>query len=84
MAHHKSALKRIKLSEISRLQNRNYKTRMRTAVKNVLASDSKENGSKALVAAYSIIDRLAIKGIIPKNRAANKKARLARHVNALG
>ncbi len=84
MAHHKSALKRIQLSEISRQKNRFYKARMKTAVKNVLATDSKENGAKALVAAYSIIDKLAIKGIIPKNRAANKKARLARHVNALG
>lgn len=84
MAHNKSALKRIKLSEISRQSNRVYKARMKSAVKNVLASDSKENGSKALLAAHSIIDKLAIKGIIPKNRAANKKARLARHVNALG
>ena len=83
MAHHKSALKRIKLSEAQRDRNRAYKTRMKTAVKKVRELESREGALDVLVQAYSEIDKLAQKGIIPKNRAANKKSSLAKFVNSL-
>ncbi len=83
MAHHKSALKRIKLSEAQCDRNRAYKTRMKTAVKKVRELESREGALDVLVQAYSEIDKLAQKGIIPKNRAANKKSSLAKFVNSL-
>jgi small subunit ribosomal protein S20 len=83
MAHHKSALKRIKLQEKQRERNRAYKTRMKTAIKRVRELESREGALDVLVQAYSEIDKLAQKGIIPKNRAANKKSSLAKFVNSL-
>ena len=83
MAHHKSALKRIEISERLRVRNRQYKTRMRSAIKNVLEAENKEAATEAVVKAYAIIDKLTVKKIIPKNNAAHKKSRLARHVNAM-
>ena len=83
MAHHKSAIKRIELSERQRERNRGYKTNLKSAIKSVVEADSKESAADSLKAAFGVIDKLAIKGIIPKNRAANKKSRLARFVNAM-
>lgn len=83
MAHHKSALKRIKLIEKQTERNRTYKSRMRTALKSVLSTEDKEKATAQLPKAYAVIDKLVAKGILQKNTAANKKSRLARHVNAL-
>lgn len=83
MAHHKSALKRIKLIEKQTERNRTYKSRMKTALKSVLDTEDKEKATVQLPRAYAVIDKLVAKGILRKNTAANKKSRLARHVNAL-
>ncbi|RMH64367.1 MAG: 30S ribosomal protein S20 [Calditrichaeota bacterium] len=83
MAHHKSAIKRIRTSLKERAYNRHYKKQMRLAIKAVLNSDNKEQAATELKNAYKIIDRLAAKNIIHKNNAANKKARLARFVNKM-
>ncbi len=83
MAHHKSAIKRIRQSEKRRLRNKAYKSKMKTFIKKVRTSESYEEALQRLKEAYSVIDKLAQKGIIKKNTAANKKARLARFVNML-
>jgi len=83
MAHHKSAKKRIKTSERRRLRNRVYVSRMKSTVKRVKASASKESALEDLNQAYSIIDKLVSKGIISKNAAANKKSRLTKYVSNL-
>jgi len=83
MAHHKSALKRIRTSEKSRISNRLYRKQMRNSLKEVLSSENKETAQPLLQKAESMLDRLAIKGIIHKNQAANKKSRLHRFVNKL-
>lgn len=83
MAHHKSAKKRIEIAERNRQRNRLYRSKMRTAIRQVKEADSKEKAAEALVKACSILDKLAIKGIIHKNMAANKKAGLAQFVNAM-
>lgn len=83
MAHHKSALKRIRTSEKARIANRFYMKRMRRSVKMVLEADNKEAAMPLLQQAESTLDRLAIKGLIHKNNAANQKSRLHRHVNNL-
>ncbi len=81
MAHHKSAIKRIRTSEKARLRNKHYRTMMKTAIKKVRLAESKEVAEANLNRAISILDRLASKGIIHKNNAANKKAKLTRLVN---
>lgn len=83
MAHHKSAMKRIKLAEKNRERNQVYRTRLKSAIRKVRELESQEGALDALVNAYSEIDTLVSKGIIPKNRAANKKSRLAKFVNKL-
>jgi small subunit ribosomal protein S20 len=83
MAHHKSALKRIQLSEKARLINRKHKKEMREAVKAVLSLESKENSEEVLKKTISILDRMVNKKIIHKNKAANQKSRLQRFVNGL-
>ena len=83
MAHHKSALKRIKIAEQNRERNQVYRTRLKNAVRKVRSLEGQEGALEALVNAYSEIDKLVSKGIIPKNRAANKKSRLAKFVNNL-
>jgi small subunit ribosomal protein S20 len=83
MPHHKSAAKRLKQSKVENAYNRHYRTMMRTALKKVKNSTSKEDGAKNLIAAQSILDKLVIKGIIKKNNASNKKSRLSKFLNKI-
>ncbi len=83
MAHHKSTIKRIQISKKQNERNRNYKSRMKTALKAVLQAETKDDATAALKSAYSVVAKLVSKGIIRKNTAANKKSRLTRHVNAM-
>ena len=83
MAHHKSAIKRIKISEKQRERNRHYKSRLKTALRKVKEAQNKESANEALTDAYSVIDKLVSKGVLPKNTAANKKSRLTKYVNAI-
>lgn len=83
MAHHKSAIKRIKTNERDRQNNSSSRSRMRTLIKNVLGAKDSEQGQKAFVLVTSVLDKMARKGIIHANKAANQKSRLARHLNKL-
>ena len=83
MAHHKSAKKRIELSERQRQRNRVYRSQLKTALRRVRSAETREQGDKALVNAFSVLDRLATKGIIHKNMAANKKSSLSKFVSRL-
>jgi len=83
MPHHKSAAKRLKKSKVENAYNRHYRTMMRTALKKVKTSATKEDGAKNLIAAQSILDKLVIKGIIKKNNASNKKSRLSKFLNKI-
>ena len=83
MAHHKSALKRIRQIEKRRLQNRYYKKTARTAIKNLRDLKEKADALSFLPKVVSMIDRLAKRGNIHRNKASNLKSGLMRHVNAL-
>lgn len=83
MAHHKSALKRIRQNEKRRLQNRYYKKSARTAIKNLRELKDKSAAETYLPKVVSMVDRLAKSGNIHKNKAANLKSSLMRHVNGL-
>ncbi len=56
---------------------------MRTLVKKVTKTSDKAEAETALKAAVGYLDRMAQKGIIHKNNAANKKSSLTKHVNGL-
>lgn len=83
MAHHKSALKRIRSSRRRKLYNRTNKKLMREAVKAVRMSSELTLAQAALRKAFSILDRASARGVIKKNMAANRKSSLAKHVQRL-
>jgi len=86
LANHKSALKRAKQSEIKRLRNKGYKTRVKNVFKSVegaVAQNSPEEAKAGFTDAVSLIQKTASKGIFHKNKAARKVSRLARKINQL-
>ena len=86
MAHSKSAKKRVKVAERNRERNQAVKSRVKTMLKRVLvAVETKEveAANAALSVAYKELDKAVSKGIMKKNTASRRKARLAAKVNAL-
>lgn len=83
MPHHKSAAKRVKTNEKSRLRNLAAKSRMRAAVKAVRAATTRSEAETALKKAVVVLDRTASKGIIKKETASRQKSRLARYAAKL-
>ena len=83
MAHHKSALKRIRQNSKRRLHNRYYAKTTRNAVRKLRATTDKAEAEKLYVEVCSMIDKLAKHNIIHKNKAANNKSSLAKYVNGL-
>ncbi|MBS30166.1 MAG: 30S ribosomal protein S20 [Candidatus Marinimicrobia bacterium] len=78
-----SELKRVRQSRKANLINKSYKSKISTAVKNVLKENKKDLVEKKLNEAVKLIDKVASKGIIHKNKAANKKSNLYKHLNSL-
>lgn len=83
MANHKSALKRIRSNEAKRLRNKYQHKTTRNAVRNLRATTDKKEAEGMLVKVTSMLDKLAKNNIIHKNKAANIKSKLAKHVAAL-
>lgn len=83
MANHKSALKRIRQNAAKRLRNRYYHKSARTAIKVLRNEEDKVAAAEQLPSVISLLDRLAKKNIIHKNKAANLKSKLTKHVNKL-
>ena len=83
MANHKSALKRIRQNAARRLRNRYYHKTARTAVKVLRTEEDKKAAQEQLPKVISLLDKLAKKNIIHKNKAANLKSKLTKHVNKL-
>ena len=83
MANHKSALKRIRQNEKRRLHNKYYAKTMRNALKDLRNETQKEEAAKKLPNVVAMIDKLAKKNIIHKNKAANLKSKLTLQVNRL-
>ena len=83
MANHKSALKRIRSTETRRLRNRYQKKTMRNAVKAFRNLKDKKAASEGLPKMVSMIDKLAKRNVIHKNKASNLKGKLTRQVNKM-
>jgi small subunit ribosomal protein S20 len=92
MANSKSAKKRIEINKRNRLQNKYYKTSVRTLIKlfftnleiykNSQNSEDQKKVQEILNSVYSLMDKGTKKNIFHKNTAARKKAALAGHLKA--
>lgn len=93
MANCKSAKKRIQITERNRLQNRWYKSSVRTLTKVFLKDleiyrnsqdpEIKEKLKKNLSSVYSLIDKGTKRNVFHKNTASRKKAQLAAYLKSV-
>lgn len=83
MANHKSSIKRIRQTHTKRLRNRYYAKTTRNAVRDLRNLTDKAAASDLYKEVSSMLDRLAKKNVIHKNKAGNLKSKLALHVNRL-
>lgn len=83
MATHKSAIKRHKQSLKRRAMNRARKSELRSWIKKIRMAKDKTTAREAYNKVVSLLDKLATKGIIHKNKASNQKSRLALFINKL-
>ncbi len=87
VANIKSAIKRVEVAERNRLRNKSFKSAVRTMMKSYFVAAEKYKSDptpealaevqKKMSDAYSKIDKAVKKGILHKNNAAHKKARIA-------
>ncbi|WP_419032122.1 30S ribosomal protein S20, partial [Dysgonomonas gadei] len=82
-ANHKSAEKRIRQAEVRRLRNRYSARTTRNAVRKFRTLTDKAEAQKLYPSVCSMLDRLAKKNVIHKNKAGNLKSKLAAHVKSL-
>ena len=83
MANHKSALKRVRSNKDKTLRNKYQHKTTRSAIQKLREVTDKKEASKLLLYVTSMIDKLAKKNIIHKNKASNLKSRLTKRVNSL-
>ena len=82
MANHQSALKKIRSNEAKRLRNRYQLKTCRTFIKKLKGTEDQQEVDKMFREASSMIDKLAKRNIIHKNKAANNKSSLAKWINS--
>ncbi len=83
MAQHKSAEKRARISKRRAIRNREWKSKMRSAIKRVRSATEKDKALVELRKTTKLLDKLAASGIIHRNKAANSKSSLTKFVNKL-
>ena len=83
MANHKSSIKRIRQTEKRRLHNRYYAKTMRNAVRKLRATTDKAEAVAMYPSVQKILDKLAVRHLIHRNKAANLKSKLAKHISKL-
>ncbi|MGV3631699.1 MAG: 30S ribosomal protein S20 [Bacteroidota bacterium] len=83
MANHKSAQKRIRSNEAKKLRNKYVHKTTRNAVRKLRALTVKAEAETMFPTVASMLDKLAKRNIIHKNKASNLKSGLAVHINKL-
>jgi small subunit ribosomal protein S20 len=90
LANHKSALKRIRITERRRVRNRFFISRARTEIRRAReviavagATGDREAARKATLDAIRTLDKSVSKGILHRNNAARRKSRLVKQLAAL-
>ena len=87
MANNKSSKKRVEIAERNRLENKAYKSAMRTLMKRCLSAcdaytatpgdEAKAGVQSSMNAAFSKIDKAVKVGVLHRNNGANQKSRLS-------
>ena len=83
MANHQSSIKRIRQTKVRRLHNRYYAKTARNAVRTLRATEDKNEAQALYPKVCSMLDKLAKKHVIHKNKAGNLKSKLSAYVNKL-
>jgi small subunit ribosomal protein S20 len=83
MANHKATKKDIRQSEKRRDRNRYYGKTTRNAIRKLLAITDKATATQELPKVVSLIDKLAKRNVIHKNKAGNLKSGITKKLNAL-
>jgi len=83
MANHKSAQKRIRSNDVKRLRNKYQHKTTRNAVRKLRSLTDKQEAETLLPSVFGMLDKLAKRNVIHKNKAANLKSGLKLRVNAL-
>ena len=83
MANHSATKKDVRQSRKRNERNRYYGKTTRNAIRDIKSLDDKKAAGDKLPEVASMIDKLAKRGTIHKNKAANLKSKLAKKINAL-
>ncbi len=83
MANHKSTEKRIRQSDKKRVHNKYYERSARNAIKKLRHMAEKEAAAELYPKVSAMVDKLAKKNLIHKNKASNLKSSLSKYVNSL-
>lgn len=83
MANHKSALKRVRSDEAKRIRNKYQHKTVRNAIRELRATTDKKEAEKQFPKVAGMLDKLAKRNIIHKNKASNLKSGLAAHIAKL-
>ena len=83
MANHKSAIKRIRSNDAKRVRNRYVSKTTRTSVKKLRTTSDKKEATALLPKVSAMVDKLAKRNIIHKNKASNLKSKLTKKVASL-
>jgi small subunit ribosomal protein S20 len=83
MANHKSSIKRIRSNNTKRLRNKYYHKTTRNALRKLRSTTKKTEAASMLHLVVGMLDKLAKKSIIHKNKASNLKSSLQKYVNKL-
>jgi small subunit ribosomal protein S20 len=83
MANHKSSIKRIRSNDAKRVRNRYQAKTVRNAIKALRNETTKKTAEENLPKVIALVDKLAKKSVIHKNKASNLKSKLTKKVNAL-
>jgi len=84
MANHKATKKDVRQATKRRDRNRYYGKTTRNAIRDLREIKVQKEAGEKLPEVAAMIDKLAKKGVIHKNKAANLKSKLARRINSIG
>ena len=83
MANHKSALKAVRQAETRKEDNNYYARTMRNSLKKMRSTTEKTEAEKMLPELNAMLDKLAKKNVIHKNKASNLKSSITKHAQSL-
>jgi small subunit ribosomal protein S20 len=81
MANHKSAIKRIRSNDAKRLRNRYVHKTTRNAIRDLKLEKDPAKAATRLQEVIAMVDKLAKRNIIHKNKAGNIKSSLMKSMN---